>query len=307
SHTLRYYVIAASAPGSGLPEYSFSGYVDDQQIELYNSELRRNVPVAPWMKEKEEAEYWEGQTWFRKSDEAFLRHETKMWMKRFNHTGGSHFVQIMTGCELRDDGSIARSKRFTYDGEEFMYYDPSTGVFIPSKAEARITTQEWNMEGHGCTESTRQYMAAECIERLKRFIEFGREDLERKVRPRVKVSGRESGDVTKLHCVVYGFLPRAVDVRWMKNGVDDVPTYETTHVLPNPDGTYQIRVSVDVISKEVDTYLCYVDHSSLEEPLLVPWEKKSKSHLAVVAGVVIIIVLLLAAGGITLYRSKCPE
>ncbi|KAG8548831.1 hypothetical protein GDO81_023959 [Engystomops pustulosus] len=75
------------------------------------------------------------------------------------------------------------------------------------------------------------------------------------VQPKVKVSGRESGDTTKLHCVVYGFHPRAVDVRWMKNGVDDVPTYETTHVLPNPDGTYQIRVSVDVISNEVDNYL----------------------------------------------------
>ncbi|CAJ0951321.1 unnamed protein product [Ranitomeya imitator] len=89
------------------------------------------------------------------------------------------------------------------------------------------------------------------------------------VRPQVKVSGQEKGDAMKLHCQVYGFYPRPVDVKWM-NGKDEVHSYETTRVLPNPDGTYQIRVSTEVTPKDGDSYSCYVDHSSLEEPLLDP-------------------------------------
>ncbi|CAJ0957370.1 unnamed protein product [Ranitomeya imitator] len=91
------------------------------------------------------------------------------------------------------------------------------------------------------------------------------------VQPQVKVSGQEKGDAMKLHCQVYGFHPRAVDVKWM-NGEDEVHSYETTNVLPNPDGTYQIRVSAEVTPKDGDRYSCYVDHSSLEEPLLIQWD-----------------------------------
>ncbi|XP_073494141.1 class II histocompatibility antigen, B-L beta chain-like [Phyllobates terribilis] len=81
----------------------------------------------------------------------------------------------------------------------------------------------------------------------------------------------------KLHCQVYGFHPRAVDVKWMMNGEDEVPPFETTHVLPNPDGTYQIRVSAEVTPKEGNRYSCKVNHSSLEEPLSIVWGRNVKS------------------------------
>ncbi|CAJ0951311.1 unnamed protein product [Ranitomeya imitator] len=93
----------------------------------------------------------------------------------------------------------------------------------------------------------------------------------------------------KLHCQVYGFHPRSVDVKWMKNGEDEVHSYETTNILPNPDGTYQIRVSAEVTPKDGDRYGCYVDHSSLEEPLLIQWEPISSSFQVII---VIIIVLI---------------
>ncbi|XP_075179247.1 class I histocompatibility antigen, F10 alpha chain-like isoform X3 [Anomaloglossus baeobatrachus] len=133
---------------------------------------------------------------------------------------------------------------------------------------------------------------------MKRFNHSG-------VRPHVKVTGRETGGIMKLHCQVYGFHPRAVDVRWM-NGEDEVPSYETTNVLPNPDGTYQIRVSAEVTPKEGDRYSCYVDHSSLKEPLLVQWEPPQNPHLAVVITVVSIVLILTSviAGVIIIYKKK---
>ncbi|KAM4019733.1 class I histocompatibility antigen, F10 alpha chain-like isoform 2-T2 [Anomaloglossus baeobatrachus] len=210
THSLRHYFIGVSAPGSGWPEFSVVGYVDDQQISSYSSDTGRTVPVAPWIKEKEGQEYWRQVTLFDKEVEVLFRLEVKLWKKRLNHT---------------------------------------------------------------------------------------------EVRPRVKVSGQEKGDTMKLHCQVYGFHPRAVDVRWM-NGEDEVPLYETTDVIPNPDGTYQIRVSAEVTPKEGDRFSCYVDHSSLEEPLLVQWETKQSTVPAVIISAVVIIIVVLTSVGIIIYKKK---
>uniref|UniRef100_A0A8C5QJX8 Ig-like domain-containing protein n=1 Tax=Leptobrachium leishanense TaxID=445787 RepID=A0A8C5QJX8_9ANUR len=93
------------------------------------------------------------------------------------------------------------------------------------------------------------------------------------VRPEVKVSSRPSGSAMKLHCQVYGFYPRDVDVNWMKNGMDYIPSDEAKQILPNSDGTYQLRASVEVTPEDGASYSCHVDHSSLDEPLSVTWRK----------------------------------
>ncbi|CAJ0939701.1 unnamed protein product, partial [Ranitomeya imitator] len=118
-------------------------------------------------------------------------------------------------------------------------------------------------------------------------------------RPQVKVSGQEKGDTVKLHCQVYGFHPRAVDVKWMKNKEDEVHLYETTHVLPIL--TAPIR-SGD--PKDGDRYSCYVDHRSLEEPLYIVWEPE-KSSVWVIAVVVAVVVVVAGIGGFIFYKSKC--
>ncbi|CAJ0951315.1 unnamed protein product [Ranitomeya imitator] len=125
------------------------------------------------------------------------------------------------------------------------------------------------------------------------------------VRPQVKVSGQEKGDAMKLHCQVYGFHPRPVDVKWMI-GNDEVHSYETTNVLPNPDGTYQIRVSAEVTPKDGDSFSCYVDHSSLEEPLLIKWESPRPFPPAVVIGAVVSIILIFTftIAGVIIYKKK---
>ncbi|XP_066451464.1 class I histocompatibility antigen, F10 alpha chain-like isoform X4 [Eleutherodactylus coqui] len=297
SHSLRYYHTGVSAPGSGIPEYSIVGYVDDQEIVNYNSVSRRALPRAEWM--KEEPEYWERNTQRAKGNEAISRRGVRTLMERFNQTGGFHTYQRMIGCELDDDGSIRGYQQFRYDGGEFMALDTQTWTYTATMSQALITTQRWNSPEVRLGEILRNYLQNECIDWLKKYVENGREELERRVQPTVKVSGQHKDGTLMLHCQVYGFHPRRVDVKWMKNGVDDVPTYETTHVLPNPDGTYQIRVSADVMPGEDDSYSCYVDHSSLGAPLNIVWEPPSSRVTPVVVAL-----LVAAVVGFLLYRRK---
>ncbi|XP_073417376.1 major histocompatibility complex class I-related gene protein-like isoform X2 [Dendrobates tinctorius] len=295
SHSLRYYFTGVSAPGYGLPEFSKVGYVDDQQIDVYSSDNRRSIPLAPWLKKNERPEHWETVTDIAKEHETLFRDEVKIGMKRFNHTGGFHLVQVMHHCELRDDGSVIGKQQYRYDGREFMYLDVEKATYYPIMAEAQITTQRWNSEDVKMGEIAKNYLERICVTNLKRYIMYGKEDLERRVQPGVKVTHWESGKVTKLHCQVYGFHPRAVDVKWMKNKDNEIPPFETTNVLPNPDGTYQIRVSAEVTPKDGDRYSCYVDHSSLREPLLVQWEPPHGFPWLWILSLVMFIIILVVA------------
>ncbi|XP_066465107.1 class I histocompatibility antigen, F10 alpha chain-like isoform X2 [Eleutherodactylus coqui] len=303
SHSLRYYYTAVSAPGFGIPEYSSVGYVDDREIANYNSDSRKYRPSVEWMKKLGD-DYWERNTQRGRGNEAVFRHDVKIVMERFNQSGGFHSYQWMVGCQLDDDGRITGYMQEGYDGEEFIALDTRTWTYIATMSQAQISTQRWNSPEVQVGERNRNYLENVCIDWLKTYVENGREDLERRVPPQVKVSARDEDDAMTLHCLVYGFHPRHVDVKWMKNGVDDVPSYHTTHVLPNPDGTYQIRVSAEVIHKEGDSYSCYVDHSSLGAPLSIVWEQRSVWVTPVVVAAVVVAAVLLGGLGFLLYRRR---
>ncbi|XP_040180865.1 class I histocompatibility antigen, F10 alpha chain-like [Rana temporaria] len=309
SHSLRYYYTGVSSPGSGLAVFSSVGYVDDKEISNYNSDTRQNLPKTEWMK-KLGSEYWERNTQRGRSNEASFKYNVQTAMRRFNQTGGIHIVQLMYGCELRDDGTTEGYMQFIYDGREFMYLDTQNGIFIPNMNEAQITTQRWNSPEMREGERRKNYVENICIEWLKKHINNGREDLEKRVPPEVKVWGhRQSDDVTRLQCLVYGFHPRPVDVKWVRNGTDHIPSYEMTPILPHPDGTYQIRVSVEVPTREGDSYSCHVDHSSLEdETLSVIWDPNanSKDNMPIIISVVAVAVMLIFVSviGFLVYRRK---
>ncbi|XP_066451504.1 class I histocompatibility antigen, F10 alpha chain-like [Eleutherodactylus coqui] len=304
SHSLRSYYTAVSAPVSGIHQFSIVEYVDDREIVNYNSDSRRVVHSVEWMK-KLGPEYWETETQLAKETEAVFRHNVKIAMERFNQTGGFHSFQVMYGCELGDDGSIRGYEQYGYDGGEFIALDTQTWTYTATMSQALITTQRWNSPEVRLGERLRNYLENICIDWLKKHVENGREELERRVQPQVKVSGQHKDGTLMLHCQVYGFHPRHVDVKWMKNQVDDVPEDQTTHVLPNPDGTYQIRVSAEVIPKEGDSYSCYVDHSSLQKPLSTPWEpEQPSSWVTPVIAVVVVALLVVAVVGVLIYRKK---
>ncbi|XP_075057206.1 class I histocompatibility antigen, F10 alpha chain-like [Mixophyes fleayi] len=303
SHSVRHYYSMVSGPGWGMPEYTEVGYVDDQQFVTYNSESGIVRPVARWMSNVD-PNYWEERTQVCKGNEAVFRHNVKIAMSRFNQTGGLHSVQVLRGCELRDDGSMVGFEQLAYDGRDFLYLDTQRGVYIPTMYEAQISTQRWNSPDVRMGERKKIYLEKICIEWLKKYVNFGRDDLEKRVPPDVKVFGQKSVGVTKLHCWVYGFHPRAVDVKWMKNEQDEVPLDEAQPILPNPDGTYQIRVTVEVAVGEEDSYSCHVDHSSLEETLIMKWEPKSGLTIGLIIGVVFsFLVVVVGIAGFLTYKK----
>ncbi|KAM4696169.1 major histocompatibility complex class I-related gene protein-like [Rhinophrynus dorsalis] len=211
----------------------------------------------------------------------------------------------MFGCELRDDGSIQGYDQHGYDGRDFISLDRERGIFVPTMDEARLTAQRLNSPELNVQEHMRNFLDKICVDRLKKYINYGREEMERRVVPGVKVSHRQSDGVTKLHCRVYGFYPRTVDVKWVKNGRDDVYSEEAKQILPNPDGTYQTRVTVEVDPKEGDSYSCHVDHSSLNSTLIVAWDpKKDRGFWHIVIGAVAAVTVIVGLIGLFMWKKR---
>ncbi|KAM4640870.1 class I histocompatibility antigen, F10 alpha chain-like [Discoglossus pictus] len=210
----------------------------------------------------------------------------------------------MYGCELDDDGTTRGYDQYGYDGRDFLSLDKDRGIWVPVVNEAQITTERWNSPEVGAAERQKNYLEEECIDWLRKYISAGREELERRVPPRVKVSHHQSDGNTKLNCQVYGFYPRDVHVKWVKNEVDDVYSEEAKQILPNPDGTYQTRVTVEVTLKEGDSYSCHVDHKSLgEKMMIIPWDPPKDNTVYIIIGVIAALVIAGAGIGYFVYKK----
>ncbi|XP_069491391.1 RLA class I histocompatibility antigen, alpha chain 11/11-like [Ambystoma mexicanum] len=309
SHSFRGFYSSLSEEVPGVPRFSAVGFVDDVPIEGYSSETRRWEPRAPWMRKIEDPQYWERNTEIARGAEPGMRANVGIVMERVNHTRGLHTVQVMYGCELRGDGSIGGFRQDAYDGEDFLSFDKDQMRFIATATPAQVSADRLNSEK---MEAQRQkaFLEGECIEWLQKYLQYGEETLLRRVPPGTMVSRRKSGDRTLLTCYAYGFYPREIEVKWIRSGVE-MPL-EWSQLLPNPDGTYQIKATVEVQEgDEKNMYECQVEHSSLPEIVTVVYKEKSPGpSIGLIAGVVLAVVLAvgLAAFGVwyAFFRNKRP-
>ncbi|XP_053545542.1 major histocompatibility complex class I-related gene protein [Bombina bombina] len=269
SHRLQYFVTTAPVPIPGLPKYSIIGYIDDMPYAKYTSETQSAEIFYKWLDEKTDPEHWKEMTQRAQNFERYHRDITRLIRVLFNQTTDKHILQVKLECELHDDGTINGGLEFGYDGEEIIAFDKERVIFIPMHQEAQYITQKWNIDG---MIRNKDLIERDCIRWIKMYFRLGQNKLERKVPPKVEIFDHQSDTATKLHCLAYGFYPRAVDAKWVKNSKDDVYSDVAKQILPNPDGTYQIRVTVEVIPKNEDTYGCHIDHSSLNNPMIVLWE-----------------------------------
>ncbi|XP_072286098.1 class I histocompatibility antigen, F10 alpha chain-like [Pyxicephalus adspersus] len=129
------------------------------------------------------------------------------------------------------------------------------------------------------------------------------------VKPRIQVSEQKLGDVTILQCHVYGFYPRAVTVKWLKNGIDKINENQENKILPHTGGTYQTTVSIDVQDRESDTYSCHVDHSSLMETVIILWGyKRPRYHndnpnIGLIVGLVVVVLIGVGVLGFIIWKK----
>ncbi|XP_068105451.1 zinc-alpha-2-glycoprotein-like [Hyperolius riggenbachi] len=266
SHSLYYYFTTSWRPPDGEPpKFQIVGFLDDEQIVKYDDHSQKTHLQYGWMQDvdSEHLAYLEGMA---KHYEGRHKHTIKLLNPPLNDTN-VYLYQVRFGCRWYDDNTTSGEEEFAAHGKDFIFLDNGKKRFMPAADEAVAITKEWNIR-HKSVNRQFYFKDTACKEWLRNYLQLRNKNHPGNVRPEVKVWGRQHPDgVTRLQCLAYGFHPRAVDVKWVRNGEDHIPSDEASPILPHPDGTYQTRVSMEVPTREGDTYSCHVEHSSLEEPI----------------------------------------
>ncbi|XP_062979007.1 RLA class I histocompatibility antigen, alpha chain 11/11-like [Elgaria multicarinata webbii] len=305
SHSLRYYYTSVSEPSQGLPRFVAVGYVDDQLFVHYDSHgsTRRAESRARWMAQmvKEDAHYLDRNTQSFRYAELWSR-DNLAGLR--NPGGGLHIWQLMYGCEVFQDGHKGGFWQYGYDGRDFLSLDNETLAWTAASEEAQNTQRRWEAETRNAP-VYKAYLEGRCVEWLWKHLAYGKETLLRKEPPVGKVTRKPASHGKEtLVCQAHGFYPKEIDATWTRDGdIMDHVTFRRS-VAPNSDGTYHLRISIEIDPMERDRYRCHVDHAALREPLVLACGEPAATVGAILEAVAVVLV---AAGIIFLLSKKTLE
>ncbi|XP_032129248.1 patr class I histocompatibility antigen, A-126 alpha chain-like isoform X5 [Sapajus apella] len=264
SHSLKYFDTAVSRPGRGEPRFIVVGYVDDMQFVRFDSDAAsgRGEPRAPWM-QQEGPEYWEEVTTDFKADAQSSRFCLRILPGYYNQSEArSHTYQRMYGCEVGPDGRFLRGYyQSAYDGKDYLALNEDLRSSTAADTAAQITQRKW--EAANVAEQWRAYLEGTCVEMLRRYVENGKETLQR----------------------------AEITLTWQRDGEDQTQDTDLVETRPAGDGTFQKWAAVVVPSGEEQRYTCHVQHEGLLEPLTLRWEPSSQPTIPIV-GIIAGLVLL---------------
>ncbi|XP_027724344.1 major histocompatibility complex class I-related gene protein isoform X1 [Vombatus ursinus] len=304
THSLRYFRLGVSDSSQGIPEFVSVGYVDSHPITSYDSDRRQKMPQAHWMEENLGSDHWEKYTQLLRGWQQTFKVELRALQNHYNHTGGFHIYQRMIGCELLEDGSATGFLQYAYDGKDFIVFNKDSLSWIAVDNVARLTKQVWETNQNELRYQ-KNWLETECIAWLKKFLDFGKDTLQRTETPLLSGSHKKSSTgITTLICRAYSFYPPEITMTWIKNGEPITQEIEYGDILPSGDGTYQTWVSIDIDPQSKDHYSCQVEHNDMLKVLHVPVESKTSSPFVEIVFGLTIIALFLIGLGIFVYRRK---
>ncbi|XP_033075532.1 class I histocompatibility antigen, Gogo-B*0102 alpha chain-like [Trachypithecus francoisi] len=310
SHSMRYFHTAVSRPGRGEPRFIAVGYVDDTQFVRFDSDAAspRMEPRAPWM-EQEGPEYWDRETQKAKAHAQVFRVNLRTALRYYNQSeAGSHRFQRMHGCDLGPDGRLLRGyHQLAYDGKDYISLNGDLSSWTAADMAAQVTQRKW--EAAREAEQWRAYLEGECLESLCRYLENGKETLQRAGPPKTHVTHHPVSDhETSPRCWALGFYPAEITLTWQWDGEEQTQDTELVETRPAGDGTFQKWAAVVVPSGEEQRYTCHVQHQELLEPLTLRWEPSSQPtipNVGIVSGLAVLgAVITVAVVAAMMWRMK---
>ncbi|XP_051728346.1 H-2 class I histocompatibility antigen, Q9 alpha chain-like [Ctenopharyngodon idella] len=308
THSLKYFYTAVSGD-IDFPEFTIVGLVDEGQFMYFDSNIKRVVPKTEWMRQKEGADYWDGETQTATGTHQNFRNNIQVAKERFNHSTGVHSFQFMYGCQLDDDGSTRGYWQYGYDGDDFISFDKSTLTWTAPNAQAVITKKKWDDDKAG-NEYQKTYLENECIEWLKKYVGYGKDTLERKDAPEVFLLQKDPS--SPVLCQATGFYPSNIMMTWQKNKEDHYEDVAVGTTLPNIDGTFQktITLNPEEWKNNKEAYRCVVQHVGAAQDIVVTVKDirsnpGSDNTIAIVVGCLVAVAAVLAAiVGLVLWKRS---
>ncbi|XP_037360387.1 T-cell surface glycoprotein CD1c-like [Talpa occidentalis] len=200
-------------------------------------------------------------------------------------------IQVTAGCELDSRDTTKDFFWVAYQGSDFLSLQNMSWVPAPeggSRAE-RVCSVINHYDGF--KETVDKLVRDICPRFALGLLDAAKLYLQRQVRPVVWLSSSPIlGSAQQLLiCHVSGFYPKPIWVMWMR-GDQELPGTQRD-VLPNADGTWYLRVILNVDAEEAVGLSCQVRHSSLGgQKIILYWGHHPSMNLTLL---ILIIPLML--------------
>ncbi|XP_016375216.1 major histocompatibility complex class I-related gene protein-like isoform X1 [Sinocyclocheilus rhinocerous] len=292
---------------TGERAFSATIMLDDITVGYYNSETKIYVARG---NDKNEDDVIDP-NYLRSVSENLLVHfiERSHHLRPDNNTEiESHEVhQVMSLCEQSDNKLGQIISKTAYRGSTFNELCFFDGKFT-YQVFSNYTQPEikHNLEMSKLRHGMLYYPA--CIKTLKNDLKKRETQLNRKVKPQVRLIKKAFSDSGgfRVSCLATGFYPRHINLTLFRDE-QPVADHEITggDLLPNADGTYQMRKSLEIRAADKHKYTCSATHLSLDNKLDLTLESDSSELKSVILSVLIVLALVLVFGiGAIIYKCR---
>ncbi|XP_036277060.2 T-cell surface glycoprotein CD1a-like [Pipistrellus kuhlii] len=213
-------------------------------------------------------------------------------------------IQAILGCVLDPGGAIGGYHRFAYQGLDLLLFQNNS--WLPSSKSGTRAQDVCRLVNkyHTSKETVQRILSVICPRLLLSILDAGKADLQREVKPEAWLSTGPSSspDRQMLVCHVSGFHPKPIWVKWMR-GEQVQQRTQQSGILPNADGTWYLKVFLEVEATETSGLYCRVRHSSLGgQDILLYLEHHHSSKGWIILAVMVPLVLLTA---LAFWLRKC--
>ncbi|XP_059391929.1 major histocompatibility complex class I-related gene protein-like [Carassius carassius] len=224
-------------------------------------------------------------------------------------SNGPNVYQTLIVCELLDldkpGKMIIKDAAGGCTTDELCYFNSSFTYTV----SVNITQEVLKPHLEEFKQKYENFYYPVCIDALKNYLKKRQNDINRKIKPRVRLLQKANSDFggSRLCCLATGFYPRHINLTLFRDG-QPVSDHEITggDLLPNDDGTYQMRKSLEISRADTHTYTCSVTHLSLDNKLDIDLEYQGETFKQVISSVLVVLalglVLMTAIGVIKWWR-----
>ncbi|XP_027776042.2 T-cell surface glycoprotein CD1a-like [Marmota flaviventris] len=206
-------------------------------------------------------------------------------------------LQVTAGCEVHSGKGFLGFMQVAIQGYYFLSFQNETCSSSPMNGrKAQKACNLLNLN-EAFTHRLHRLLSNTCPRFTLGLLDAGKAHLQRQVKPEAWLSSGPSPGPGHLLlvCHVSGFYPKPVWVMWMR-GEEEQQGTQRGDILPNADGTWYLRATLDVAAGEAAGLACRVKHSSLGgQDLVLHWASQTALGLILLA-VIVALALLTGLG-----------